>query len=146
MIMSKCFKTFLFIVNDHMYIMNFFTQMKRNFLKLGFKTIGRDLIWPSPVTRRTPFKSKIKWYSLTSTIGQVCSKKPKFIPIHSCWVSSTKPEDGVNSYLLSFVKPKVVAISWCVTSNTNLLWNKICRWINHKQIDFIQGNHANNFG
>jgi len=61
MVISKCFEKFFFIVEDLMYAVNFFTQVEKNSLRPGLRTIGRVLIWPSPIATRTPFRSKIKW-------------------------------------------------------------------------------------
>ncbi len=60
-IISKCLEKFLFIVKDHVYIIKCFTQMERNSLRPSLRTIGRLLVWPSPIATRTPFKSTIKW-------------------------------------------------------------------------------------
>ncbi len=52
-IISKCLEKFLFITEDHVYIVNFLHKMERNSFRTSLKTTMQVLIWPSPIATRT---------------------------------------------------------------------------------------------
>jgi len=79
LITSKCLEKFLLIAKDHMYVVNFVAQLERNSFNPCCKIIDWDLVGPSPVATNTPFKSKIKWYSLTFNSPRDFSSNPNVV-------------------------------------------------------------------
>jgi hypothetical protein len=93
-IMSKCLKKFLFIANDHMYTMNFFTQAEMSSFKLGLKTT--------------------RWFSLTLTNHHknTIQVENQMIVIHlHYWSSLLTRNITHSSFLMLNIFNKT--IRWC---------------------------------
>jgi hypothetical protein len=91
-----------------MYTVNFIAQLERNSLNPSRKIIGWDLVGHSLVTTSFPFKSKIKWYSLTFDSPRDFSNNQDVIVI------SCDPCSECGSYVNVSLKLKnfVQTIAW----------------------------------
>ncbi len=88
LIISKLLENFLFIVENHMYIMNFVAQLERNFFNLGHKITSWNLVGPSPIVTSIPFKSKIKWNSFTSIHLEIFLATKMLSQFHAIFVQN----------------------------------------------------------